>query len=71
MYLKQGYALKSWVEQLSDEVFYLGVTKKNQLKFVNPSFATEQKKVSIHRLQVFQNHTKQAKIKAILIVFHH
>ena len=42
MISKQGYALKNWVEGLSDEAYYpcraLGVTKKNRLKSVNPTF---------------------------------
>ena len=40
---KKGYALKKWVEGLSDEACYpLGFTQKK------PTFATEQKKGSIH-----------------------
>ena len=47
---KQGYALKNWVEGLFDEAFYpLESPKKIRLKLVNPTFATEQKKVSIHQ----------------------
>ena len=47
---KQGHALKNWVEGLSDEAFYPWESpKKIWLKSVNPTFATEQKKVSIHR----------------------
>ena len=46
---KQGYALKNWVEGLSDEAFYPWESpKKIRLKSVNPTFVTEQKKVSIH-----------------------
>ena len=48
---KQGYALKNWVERLSDEVFYPWESpKKIRLKSVNavnPTFVTKQKKVSI------------------------
>ena len=47
--IKQGYALKNWVEGLSDEAFYPWESpKKIRLKSVNPIFATEQKKVSVH-----------------------
>ena len=47
--IKQGYALKKWVEGVSDEAkFPLGVTKKNPLKSVNPTFASEQKKLLVH-----------------------
>ena len=47
---KQDYALKNWVEGVSDEAFYPWESpKKNRLKSVNPTFATEQKKVLIHR----------------------
>ena len=47
---KQGYALKNWVEGVSDEAFYpWEPPKKIRLKSVNPTFATEQKKVLIHR----------------------
>ena len=54
---EQVYTLKSWVEGLSDEAFYPRESpKKIRLKSVNPTFVTEQKKVSIH--QVFQNHKK-------------
>ena len=52
MYIKQGYAFKNWVEGLSDEAYYPGPgshQKKNRLKSVNPTFVTEQKKVSIHQ----------------------
>ena len=50
MRIKQGYASKNWVEGLSDEAFYPWESpKKIRLKSVNPTFATEQKKVSIHR----------------------
>ena len=50
---KQGYALKNWVEELSDEAFYPWESpKKIRLKSVNPTitFATKQKKVSILHL---------------------
>ena len=50
MYIKQGYALKNWVEGLSDEAFYPWESPKTiRLKLVNPTFATKQKKVWIHR----------------------
>ena len=50
LYSKQGYALKNWVEGLSDEAFYPWESpKKIRLKSVSPTFATKQKKVSIHR----------------------
>ena len=50
MCIKQGQALKKWVEGLSDKAFYPWESqKKIRLKSVNPTFATEQKKVSIHR----------------------
>ena len=46
---KQGYALKNWVEGLSDEAFYPWESpKKIGLKSVNTTFASEQKKVLIH-----------------------
>ena len=38
--IKQGYALKNWVEGISDE--------KIRLKSVSPTFATEQKNVLIY-----------------------
>ena len=45
---KQGYTLKNWVEGLPDEPFFPWESrKKNRLKSVNPTFATEQNKVSI------------------------
>ena len=48
--IKQGYALKNWMEGLSDEAYYPWESpKKIQLKSVNPTFASEQKKVSIHQ----------------------
>ena len=51
---KQGYALKNWVEGLSDgsdEAFYQWETPKKirLLKSVNPTFVSEQKKISIHQ----------------------
>ena len=50
LYNKQRYALKNLVEGISDEAFYPWESpKKIRLKSVNPTFATEQKKVSIHR----------------------
>ena len=50
MYIKKGYAFKNWVEGLSDEVYYPWESlKKLRLKSVNPTFATAQKKVSIHQ----------------------
>ena len=50
IYIKQGHALKNWVEGLSDQAFYPWESPKEiRLKSVNPRFATEQKKVSIHR----------------------
>ena len=33
---KQGYALKNWVEVLSDEAHYPWESQKNRLKSVNP-----------------------------------
>ena len=49
MISKQGYALKNWAEELSDEAFYPWESpKKIRLKSVNPTFVTEEKKVSIH-----------------------
>ena len=49
LYIKQGHALKNWVEGVSDEPFYPWESpKKNRLKSVNPTFVTEQKKVLIH-----------------------
>ena len=48
--------------------------KKIRLNSVNSTFASKQKKVSIHRsslngnLRVFQDHRKQAKIN---VAFHH
>ena len=46
---KQGYALKNWVEGLSDEGFYPWESpRKIRLKSVYSTFGTEQKKVSIH-----------------------
>ena len=66
---KQGFALKNWVEGLSDEAYYpweslntiIGLpyicqrTKKNFNSSINGN------------LRVFQNHRKQAKIN---VVFH-
>ena len=50
IFIKQGYALKKCVEGVSDEVFYPWESpKKIRLNSVNPTFATEQKKVLIHR----------------------
>ena len=50
MYMKKGYAFENWVEGLSDEVYYPWESlKKLRLKSVNPTFATAQKKVSIHQ----------------------
>ena len=47
---KQSHALKNWVEGLSDEAFYPWESpKKIRLKLVNPKFATDLKKVLIHR----------------------
>ena len=47
--IKQGHTLNNWVEGLSDEVIYPWESpKKIRLKSVDPTFATEQKKVSIH-----------------------
>ena len=47
---KQGYTLKNWVEGVSDEAHYpLESQKKIRQKSVNPTFTSEQKKVSIHR----------------------
>ena len=34
---KQGYALKNWVEVLSDEAHYPWESQKNRLKSVNPT----------------------------------
>ena len=63
------------MEGLSDEANYPWESqKKVQLRLVNPIFATEEKKVLIHQLkgnlQVFQNHSKQAKINVVFIIFH-
>ena len=45
---KQGHTLNNWVEGLSDEAYYPWESRKNiRLKSVNPTFASEQKKVSI------------------------
>ena len=51
MYTKQGYVLKNWVEGLSDEAYYRPweSPKKNRLKAVNPTFASQQNKALIHR----------------------
>ena len=50
MNIKQGYTLKNWVEGVSDEALYPWESlKKIRLKLVNPTFATVQKKVSIHQ----------------------
>ena len=47
---KQGYALKNWVEGLSDEAYPPWESpKKIQLKSVNPTFDSEQKKFFIHQ----------------------
>ena len=49
LHCKQGYALKNWVEGLSDEAFYPWESpKKIWLQSVNPKFVTEQKKFLIH-----------------------
>ena len=48
--VNMGYALKNLVEGLSDEALYPWESPKiNRLKSVKPTFATEQKKVLIHR----------------------
>ena len=52
MNTKQSYTLKNWVEGISDEAYYpwaLGVTKKNRLELVSPTFVTEQNNVLICR----------------------
>ena len=46
---KQGFALKNWVEGLSDEAYYPWESLKEiRLEFVNPTFATKENKVLIH-----------------------
>ena len=58
---KQGYALKNWVE---------GLSKKFELNWTTPTFATEQNEVSIDgNLRIFQNHRKQAKINESKLSF--
>ena len=42
LYYKQRYALKNWVDGVSDEEYYPWESpKKNQLKSVNATFASE------------------------------
>ena len=49
MFIKQGYALKNWVERLSDEAYFPWESpKKNRLKTVNPTFVNKQKNVLIY-----------------------
>ena len=43
------YVLKNWAEGLSDEAYYPWSYQKNQLKSLNPTCVTEQKKVLIYR----------------------
>ena len=70
---KQGYALKNWVEGLSDEAYYPWESqKKNSTKIGQPYIFQWTKECfdlwKKANLQVFQSHRKQAKIN---IVFHH
>ena len=58
MIIKQGYALKIWVEGLSDEAYYPWESPKKECFDLSIKA----------NLQVFQNHRKQAKIS---IVFYH
>ena len=49
MEVKQGDGLNSWVKRISDEAYYPWESpKKIQLKTVNPTFVSKQKKVLIH-----------------------
>ena len=63
---KQGYALKKWVEGVSDEAYYPWKSPKNSTKIGQPYIYQRTKKcfdLSIKaNLQAFQNHRKQAKI---------
>ena len=72
---KQGYALKNWVEGLSDEAYYpwKWPKKKKSTKIGQPYICQRIKESfdsSIKgNLWVFQNHTKQAKIKVVFNCF--
>ena len=45
-----SHMLNNWVDGVSDEAYYPWESpKKIRLKSVNPTFASEQKKVSIHQ----------------------
>ena len=69
MSIKQGYALKNWVEGISDEVYYPWESPKKMTKNVSPTFATEQEEcfdlLIKANLRVFQNHRKQARINMV------
>ena len=71
---KQGYALKNWVQGLSDEAYYPWESPKKSTKIGQPYICQQTKEcfyLSIKaNLQVFQNHRKQAKINIIFIVFY-
>ena len=72
IYIEQDYMLKNWVEGLSDEAFYPWESpKKIQLKSVNPTFVTEQKKVSIRTYEFFKIMENKQKLMLFFIVFHH
>ena len=50
MMKRVSHTLNNWVDGMSDEAYYPWESpKKIRLKSVNPTFASEQKKVSIHQ----------------------
>ena len=73
MCTKQGYALKNWVEGLSDEAYYTCESPKNSTKIVQPYICQRTKfffDLSIKaNLQAFQNHRKQAKYNIVFYRF--
>ena len=71
MFIKQGCALKNWVEGVSDEAFWES-PKKNSTKIGQP-YIWQRTKESFNsslngNFQVFQNHRKKEKIN---VVFHY
>ena len=74
MYTKQGYALKNWVEGLSDEAYNPWESQKKSTKIGQPYISQRTKEcfdLSIKaNSQVFQNHKKRAKLISFFIAFH-
>ena len=66
---KQGYALKNWVQGLSDEAYYPWESPKKSTKIGQPYICHRTKEIfdSLIKgnVRVFQNHRKQAKINDI------